>query len=74
MDLLVVPGGAKGAETISQNSTVQRLLKKQYEANKFVGMICAGKLMMMIFNFVAVEFTFVQVVSQRRRRVCLGNP
>lgn len=41
-DLLVVPGGAKGAETISQNVIVQHLLLKQYQAKKLVGMICAG--------------------------------
>lgn len=41
-DLLVVPGGAKGAETISQNVVVQRLLSKQYQTKKLIGMICAG--------------------------------
>jgi putative intracellular protease/amidase len=41
-DIYVVPGGAKGAETISQNSKVQALLKAAYEEGKIVGMICAG--------------------------------
>ncbi|KAL1661834.1 class I glutamine amidotransferase-like protein [Schizophyllum commune] len=43
-DLLVVPGGAKGAETISQNSAVQELIRKYIDAGKYVGMICAGSL------------------------------
>lgn len=44
VDLLVVPGGAKGAETISQNVEVQKMIKKQVEDDRFVGMICAGSL------------------------------
>ncbi|KAI0747006.1 DJ-1 [Daedaleopsis nitida] len=43
-DLLVVPGGAKGAQTISENSPVQHLIREYIEAGKFVGMICAGSL------------------------------
>ena len=43
-DLLVVPGGAKGAETISQNEEVQKMIREQVEAGRFVGMICAGSL------------------------------
>ncbi|EJD05557.1 DJ-1 [Fomitiporia mediterranea MF3/22] len=44
-DLLVVPGGAKGAETISGNADVQKLVKRQLlERGKHVGMICAGSL------------------------------
>ena len=42
MDLLVVPGGAKGADTISSNNEVQKLLKAQLDKGKLVGMICAG--------------------------------
>ncbi|KAI0702049.1 DJ-1 [Cerioporus squamosus] len=43
-DLLVIPGGAKGAETISGNSPVQHLVRRYLEDGKFVGMICAGSL------------------------------
>ncbi|KAI0827155.1 DJ-1 [Trametes gibbosa] len=43
-DLLVIPGGAKGAETISSNSPVQHLVREYLQADKFVGMICAGSL------------------------------
>jgi protein DJ-1 len=42
-DILVVPGGAKGAETMSSNSVVQQLVKRYYEQGKLVGMICAGE-------------------------------
>ena len=41
-DLLVIPGGAKGAETISTNSPVQHLVRQFLDEGKFVGMICAG--------------------------------
>ncbi|KAI0766274.1 DJ-1 [Irpex lacteus] len=43
-DLLVIPGGAKGAETISSSSPVQHLVRRYLEEGKFVGMICAGSL------------------------------
>ena len=41
----MIPGGAKGAETISHNSEVQDLIRYYHqEPKKLVGMICAGKL------------------------------
>jgi len=43
-DLLVIPGGAKGADTISKNSAVQELVRDYLEQHRFVGMICAGSL------------------------------
>ncbi|KAF8503013.1 DJ-1 [Hysterangium stoloniferum] len=43
-DLVVVPGGAKGAETIANDEHVQRMLREHYEKGKLVGMICAGSL------------------------------
>jgi len=43
-ELLVIPGGAKGSETLSQSPHVQRLIQRYIEANKYVGMICAGSL------------------------------
>jgi len=42
-DAVIIPGGLKGAETISQSSFVQSLVKTFYENRKLVGMICAGK-------------------------------
>ena len=42
-DAIVIPGGLKGAETISQSSLVQSLVKTFYEKRKLIGMICAGK-------------------------------
>ncbi|KZT10281.1 DJ-1 [Laetiporus sulphureus 93-53] len=43
-DLLVIPGGAKGAETISSSSPVQSLVRAYLKEGKYVGMICAGSL------------------------------
>ncbi|KAH9077895.1 class I glutamine amidotransferase-like protein [Lactarius deliciosus] len=40
-DAIIVPGGAKGAETMSQSPLVQTLIKGFYEQGKYVGMICA---------------------------------
>lgn len=44
VDLLVVPGGAKGAETCSHNEQVLSALSKHWKAGKVTGMICAGSL------------------------------
>lgn len=41
-DILVIPGGAKGAETLSKNTDVQELVRKHFYDDKIVGMICAG--------------------------------
>jgi len=43
-DLLVIPGGAQGAETISKHPSVQEIVRRYIEQGKLVGMICAGSL------------------------------
>lgn len=43
-DAIIVPGGAEGAETMSQSPFVQSLIKSFYGQGKYVGMICAGSL------------------------------
>ncbi|KAI0032615.1 DJ-1 [Vararia minispora EC-137] len=43
-DAIVVPGGAKGAETISQKPTIQALVRDFYGKKKVVSMICAGSI------------------------------
>lgn len=41
-DLLVIPGGAKGAEAMSKHPSVQELVRRYIGRGKLVGMICAG--------------------------------
>ncbi|GAA5979515.1 hypothetical protein JCM11641_005419 [Rhodosporidiobolus odoratus] len=43
-DAVYIPGGAKGAERLSQDKGVQELLWEFYESGKLVGCICAGSL------------------------------
>ncbi|KAI0249730.1 DJ-1 [Lactifluus subvellereus] len=40
-DAIIIPGGMKGAETMSQSPFVQSLVKDFYDKGKRVGMICA---------------------------------
>jgi len=47
---LVIPGGAKGAETMSQNPAVQALVREYIQKQKTVGMICAGSLTALTSN------------------------
>lgn len=42
--VVTVPGGAKGAATLSESAPVQTLLQKFDKAGKLVGTICAGSL------------------------------
>jgi len=42
--IIVIPGGAKGAATLSQSPGVQSLLRKFEEQDKIIGTICAGSL------------------------------
>ncbi|KAJ6537383.1 class I glutamine amidotransferase-like protein [Mycena vulgaris] len=43
-DALIIPGGAKGADTMSKNEGVQELVREFLAQDKIVGMICAGSL------------------------------
>ncbi|KAK4047582.1 hypothetical protein OIO90_006123 [Microbotryomycetes sp. JL221] len=43
-DAIIIPGGAKGAERLSQDKLVQQLVRDFYNQGKLVGMICAGSL------------------------------
>ncbi|KAJ7463171.1 class I glutamine amidotransferase-like protein [Mycena latifolia] len=43
-DALIIPGGAKGAETMAANAGVQSLVREFLAGGKVVGMICAGSL------------------------------
>jgi len=43
-DILVIPGGAQGAATISKSAAVQDLVREFIKDDKIVGMICAGSL------------------------------
>lgn len=42
--IIVIPGGAKGAATLSQSAGVQSLLREFEKQDKFIGTICAGSL------------------------------
>ena len=42
--IVVIPGGATGATTLSGSKDVQALLKQFHREGKFVGAICAGSL------------------------------
>ena len=48
-DLLVIPGGAQGAETISKHPSVQELVRRYLDSGKLVGMICAGAFVWKLF-------------------------
>ncbi|CAG8446536.1 4561_t:CDS:2 [Funneliformis caledonium] len=41
-DVIIIPGGLAGAQTISSNSEVQRLLASAHQSGKFIAAICAG--------------------------------
>ncbi|KAI0053131.1 DJ-1 [Auriscalpium vulgare] len=43
-DAVIVPGGAKGAETLSQSPLVQQIVSDFFKAGRVVAMICAGSL------------------------------
>ncbi|KAJ1932780.1 hypothetical protein GGF37_006948 [Kickxella alabastrina] len=43
-DAVIIPGGAEGAATLSQNAQVNSVLAEFYAQNKIVAAICAGSL------------------------------
>lgn len=73
-DAIIVPGGAKGAETMSQSPLVQTLVKGFYDQGKYVGMICAGKTLMRSWKCVALKRFLNQVVLRRKPLTCHISP
>lgn len=65
-DAIIVPGGAKGAETMSQSPFVQTLVKGFYDQGKYVGMICAGMILMRSWRWAALLRAFKQVALPRK--------
>ena len=57
-DLIVIPGGAKGAETMSKSPAVQELVRHYIRERKFVGMICAG-----VFSLISSFQTLLSLFS-----------
>ncbi|KAJ7250749.1 class I glutamine amidotransferase-like protein [Mycena rebaudengoi] len=64
-DALIIPGGAKGAEIMSKNPTVQGLVREFIEQNKIVGMICAGSLTALTSNLSRQPLTSHPSVKSR---------
>ena len=56
-DVIIVPGGAKGAETISTNTECLKIIRWQHEAGKLVAMICAGSLVALRADILESELT-----------------
>lgn len=54
----MIPGGAKGAETISKHPGIQRIINRFMESKNsvFVGMICAGTFVTIIANNPGVDW------------------
>jgi protein DJ-1 len=50
--IAIIPGGAKGAATLSESKSVQSLLEKFEQQNKYIGTICAGSLAIKSANLV----------------------
>jgi 4-methyl-5(b-hydroxyethyl)-thiazole monophosphate biosynthesis len=42
LDMIVLPGGWSGTESLANNKTVQSILKQMKESNKYIGAICAA--------------------------------
>ncbi|MQX53136.1 DJ-1 family glyoxalase III [Alcanivorax sediminis] len=49
-DLIVLPGGMPGAETLGANDTLIRMLKQQQSAGKLYGAICAAPALALASN------------------------
>jgi protein DJ-1 len=41
-DLIALPGGGKGAETLAASAEVQALLREQHQSGRLIGAICAA--------------------------------
>jgi len=77
-DVITIPGGAKGAATLSESKPVQELLKKFATKGKYIGAICAGSLAIKTAGLItggsitshpSVEKEFNQYVYSHKRVV-----
>lgn len=80
--IVIIPGGAKGAATLSESKAVQSLLQKFEKQGKFVGAICAGSLAIKTAGLVkggyvtshpSVEKEFSEYKYSQDRVVVEGN-
>lgn len=80
--IIVIPGGAKGAATLSESKSVQSLLQKFEKLGKFVGAICAGSLAIKTAGLVpggqvtshpSVEMEFTEYKYSQERVVIEGK-
>ncbi|KAJ1964877.1 hypothetical protein GGI12_001138 [Dipsacomyces acuminosporus] len=62
-DAVVVPGGAAGAETLSQDAQVKSILTDFYAQNKIVAAICAGSLAVQTAGIQSKSANPLQVTS-----------
>ncbi|PPQ69977.1 hypothetical protein CVT25_001529 [Psilocybe cyanescens] len=72
-DLIVIPGGAQGAETMSNHPSVQEVIKRYIERNKLVAMICAGSYQIITSSGVHI-FTPIQGSLAAKTAVLARQP
>lgn len=54
-DLIVLPGGVEGAETLSQTPLLIEKLKQQYQQNQFIAAMCAAPALVFAKHKIATD-------------------
>ncbi|MCU4674461.1 DJ-1/PfpI family protein [Catenovulum sp. 2E275] len=54
-DLIVIPGGVEGSETLSQTSQLTAKLKSQHEKSGYIAAMCAAPAVVFARHYIAVE-------------------
>lgn len=49
-DVVIVPGGTKGVNEISENDILTDIIKSHFEKNRLLGLICAAPLLLKYFK------------------------
>ena len=67
LDMIVLPGGWSGTESLASNKTVQSILKQMKQDDKYIGAICAAPYALDVAGVLSDNFTCYPSIENKIR-------
>ena len=67
LDMIVLPGGWSGTESLASNKTVQSILKQMKQDDKYIGAICAAPYALDVAGVLSDNFTCYPSIETKIR-------
>ena len=67
LDMIVLPGGWGGTESLASNQTVQSILKQMKQSDKYIGAICAAPYALDAAGVLSANFTCYPSIENKIR-------